>query len=720
MLPNEEEKPKITAPRRSSLKYRQQTKLDPEAIMKAKPAGKFKRNSVSWGKSNTFEFKAMKAMFTESEDINKKETEEDKEKHKKFLESRKASIKNEFSLLKDLMKKSAQAIIEEENDEETRQNMRKNLEMGKEALKEVSESSESHSSKTSKSPSKSGSKSASKSSSKSASKSSSKSASKNSSKNSSKHSSRNQSSDKKKEKKKNDKEINEENKEEKTKETKKIKIEDKDKEESEKEREKGENKGNEKIKLRKMRKVKVTDEQKEKERNKESDKESQKDKEDEEIKPKRKRMVKMAEEPKKEEKEESKEGLQEKENELNTAEKVRLITIKEANNLDIDKIAYITLTDGTVAVLKKEGQKVIELIIPQSENSNNKKNIKQSTTINNNHPNQQNVYQMKQNNIPQEEIYYQDNIYENQNIPQLKQNYISNITKSNYSLYNINDTANDINQENIHYKNFNNLYNAQNLPKTQIYECSTEPKRLRYFNNNIMPQSRYSYQIQNQSQPNPQFQNLQTQYPQSLKFKRIINTPPNYQQYRNSLDIDYSQIPNSSPYRYKIIEAVPANLCDNCNSIIHKSMNYLYPLNNQKILFSNNNSQRINTSSYQRRPYYNYLNRKLNNYSYNKVNSSIQKNNIYNRLKIDSFNDFDQLEVEPYNYRNDELYRNPEQKYNEISIDQGEGRLKRNNLRQRYLYALGRQVNDPNNSYTSRDIRYSKIQGQRYNNQNYN
>ena len=119
--------------RRSSLKSRQPLKFDPDAILKPKA----KRNSVSWGKSNAFEFKAMKAMFTESVDLNKKETDEDKKKHQKFLENRKASIKNEFSLIKELMKKSGPTIIEEENDEEAKDNKKKNIEMGKESLKEV-------------------------------------------------------------------------------------------------------------------------------------------------------------------------------------------------------------------------------------------------------------------------------------------------------------------------------------------------------------------------------------------------------------------------------------------------------------------------------------------------------------------------------------------------------------------------------------------------------
>ena len=42
-------------------------------------------------------------MFQESKDINQP-TKETEEKHKKFVESRKKSIKNEFSIVKEMMK----------------------------------------------------------------------------------------------------------------------------------------------------------------------------------------------------------------------------------------------------------------------------------------------------------------------------------------------------------------------------------------------------------------------------------------------------------------------------------------------------------------------------------------------------------------------------------------------------------------------------------------
>ena len=130
--------------RRSSLKASDSgSKLDPQNLLKIKGG---KRHSVSFGQSNTFQFKAMKAMFQESHDAEKpkKYVEED---HKKFLESRKKSIKNEYSLVKELMKKNKNIIEEEDDsDEEVKKNTDKNVKIGKEALNEDNSSSSSHNS----------------------------------------------------------------------------------------------------------------------------------------------------------------------------------------------------------------------------------------------------------------------------------------------------------------------------------------------------------------------------------------------------------------------------------------------------------------------------------------------------------------------------------------------------------------------------------------------
>ena len=137
MSTNNEAKPtKIVGARRSSLKSSDTNKLDPESLLKVKN----KRNSVSWGQSNTFQFKAMKAMFQESKDIDKPSKEKD-EKHQKFVENRKKSIKNEFSIVKELMKNKNNIIDEEDLDDEVKKNTDKNVQLGKDALEEESESS---------------------------------------------------------------------------------------------------------------------------------------------------------------------------------------------------------------------------------------------------------------------------------------------------------------------------------------------------------------------------------------------------------------------------------------------------------------------------------------------------------------------------------------------------------------------------------------------------
>ena len=87
------------APRRSSLKANNNEGIDPN-LLKIK---KGVRHSVSFGTSNTFKFKAMKAMFEESHDASKPNKIKEEE-HKNFVETRKKSIKNEFSLVKEMMK----------------------------------------------------------------------------------------------------------------------------------------------------------------------------------------------------------------------------------------------------------------------------------------------------------------------------------------------------------------------------------------------------------------------------------------------------------------------------------------------------------------------------------------------------------------------------------------------------------------------------------------
>ena len=128
---------KITACRRSSLRT-QDMKLDPAKLAKGK------RNSVSWGQSNTFQFKAMKALFQESTDL-KKAPKEEEEKHQQFVENRRKSIKNEFGLVKEMLAKNKNIIEEEEEEgnDEVKKNTNKNIKIGHDAVDEEESSSSS-------------------------------------------------------------------------------------------------------------------------------------------------------------------------------------------------------------------------------------------------------------------------------------------------------------------------------------------------------------------------------------------------------------------------------------------------------------------------------------------------------------------------------------------------------------------------------------------------
>ena len=107
---NEEIKPK-----RSSLKNSE--RLNPNEIM----AYSNKRNSVSWKHNSNLNFDEVKAKF------NIKEKKEENEHDKQFKEARRKSIKNEFSLAKELLKNNKEILeIENEEGDEIKENTHRN------------------------------------------------------------------------------------------------------------------------------------------------------------------------------------------------------------------------------------------------------------------------------------------------------------------------------------------------------------------------------------------------------------------------------------------------------------------------------------------------------------------------------------------------------------------------------------------------------------------
>ena len=107
---NEEIKPK-----RSSLKNSE--RLNPNEIM----AYSKKRNSVSWKLNSNLNFDEVKAKF------NIKEKKEENEHDKQFKEARRKSIKNEFSLAKELLKNNKEILeIENEEGDDIKENTHRN------------------------------------------------------------------------------------------------------------------------------------------------------------------------------------------------------------------------------------------------------------------------------------------------------------------------------------------------------------------------------------------------------------------------------------------------------------------------------------------------------------------------------------------------------------------------------------------------------------------
>ena len=120
-------------PKRSSLKQR--NPLDINDIMKCKNK---KRNSVSWNMGvRSFNLNQIKANFDNIENSKK-----DNESQEKFNEKKKKSIKNEFTLVKEMMMKN-KGIEEIEDDDEIKVNTERNIEFGKNALNEKETDSES-------------------------------------------------------------------------------------------------------------------------------------------------------------------------------------------------------------------------------------------------------------------------------------------------------------------------------------------------------------------------------------------------------------------------------------------------------------------------------------------------------------------------------------------------------------------------------------------------
>ena len=635
MSVNEEEKEKPKPFRRSSLKSHQPLKFDPDAVLK--PKGK--RNSVSWGKSNTFQFKAMKAMFTESVDLNKKETEEDKKKHQQFLENRKASIKNEFTLIKELMKKTGQPIIEEENDEEAKNNMKKNLEIGKEALKEISESSQSKSKCSSSNNSDDENKSKSKKSSKSVSKSVSKSGSNNESR---------QESEDEKENKKEKKHKNHKKGQKSETIGKKSKLKNKNKykdDEKDKNLEKEDEKENEKISVKKNIKFKEKEEEKENHK---------------EVVDKKKIKVKVSDNLKKKEKKDNIKEEEDKPNEngKNGEQKLRLITLKEAHNIELEKIAYITLIDGSIVIIKNQGENLVQDLLKfKNPLKNENKKIKIIDPFHTKSFSQNKIEIPTNRKVPQKKFNYQEyKNKKNNNLPRNK-SYNKDINSENKQRTYIISTGHSNNMDSKlkeitcfpgYSTTFNKStmvsnpgYSNQETRKYNIPSSKYKTNSLNFYQNQQsnyldLPTNRYIYHnSRNIQQPN-YVESSNNRYQYKTQFQNKSSTRPNYSNYMRSC---------------RLIEEAPVQIYDSWNYNDNLIKNN--PSNPQLVKPYYQVSQQNNRYQYQSYPI-NFTNRSTANY-HNRINSNKEKSNSQ---MYESLNGFDNLEEEQYNSQNNDHYLN--------------------------------------------------------------
>ena len=104
--------------------------------------------SIVFFPSGTSKYLLCNSNFEEkSDDTDSKKV--NKEEHKKFVEFRKKSIKNEFLLVKEMMKKDQNTIKElEDSDDEVKKNTDKNVKLGREELKEENSSDNSNDSES--------------------------------------------------------------------------------------------------------------------------------------------------------------------------------------------------------------------------------------------------------------------------------------------------------------------------------------------------------------------------------------------------------------------------------------------------------------------------------------------------------------------------------------------------------------------------------------------
>lgn len=376
--------------------------------------------------------------------------------------------------------------------------------------------------------------------------------------------------------------------------------------------------------------------------------------------------------------------------------KVRVISLKEAADINKKNVAYFTLTDGTVAVVKKESQG-----ISHNYNSQNNDLPKYKKNLRNNKSyigtrkdykienNEYEIYKVKNRNLGidddrrnetnpsiqkfEKNYSYNGQIYNNNNLEYNEGKKYQNLRNINispeksfsyrsliYSNQNRNNEPTNISREYIRQQNIKNSQEKGYSYRQNIYQNTNlnQAEYNKYRKKLIVQEPNNAYYNNSNSYKNiynENFNGMSKNRAKSQNMIQNIRTQPN----KNIIKIntnendDYYQ--NNNNYKYEFIEAIPVKLCKNSNpqikKISHPKPQYVQPYINptfviQEIKFKKNNN----------------------------IDFARVYNIEFNKKVTNSFNNFDNDDQR--DFRNDYLYKKADLKYSDLSVEQGGGLLK--------------------------------------------
>ena len=366
--------------------------------------------------------------------------------------------------------------------------------------------------------------------------------------------------------------------------------------------------------------------------------------------------------------------------------------LKDAQNIELDKIAYIVLTDGNIIIIKNQGEDLVQnlLKIPDAKLKENKMKKTPISQPLQKKCNSQKLIEMKRdnkkpNNFGESKKY--KNIERN---PSKNINYNNSVNKLSQKTYSMTTRS----QNNSESPNFSPNLGNFNKPiiASKPYSLNQETPKFEFYSSSMSDFEKYN------NDPLVQFKNIGES--QRIKSQKVttLTKPTNY--YKNQQPF-HSNYLDSTKAKY-----MPTNIRNNSQNYTDLSKkqyqnqylnqqfnrkNYLNSLSTGQINFMPTTSKQIYDIYSQANPQFvkpNYnQNRKDNisqiNKSYQFQRSSIfpirNTSNIHSRFNSyqisESFNDVDSIDFENHNPGNDEFY-NSENKHKDMPLKQNKGRFR--------------------------------------------